>query len=72
MDIKKLVLVIIFFTSALFLWEEWQKEQLPQSSSNNIKEGQGEPRPSSPGSFVTQAPKNEPTTKLQDETPVPG
>ncbi len=72
MDIKKLVLVIIFFTSALFLWEEWQKEQLPQSSSNNIKEGRGEQRPSSPDSFVTQAPKNEPTTKLQDETPVPG
>lgn len=27
MDIKKLVLVMIFFTSGLFLWEEWQAGQ---------------------------------------------
>lgn len=27
MDIKKLVLVMVFFTSGLFLWEEWQAGQ---------------------------------------------
>ena len=72
MDIKKLVLVMIFFTSALFLWEEWQEEQKPQSSGNNIEGRQGEQRSSSPSSFATQNPKSGPTAQLQDKPPVPG
>ena len=72
MDIKKLVLVMIFFTSSLFLWEEWEKEQKPQSSGNNIERRQGEQRASPPSSLATQDPKSGPTAQLQDEPPVPG
>jgi len=32
METKKLVLIIIFSTSLLFLWEAWQKESYPPSS----------------------------------------
>ena len=32
METKKLVLIIIFSTSLLFLWEAWQKELYPPAS----------------------------------------
>ncbi|MDW7653446.1 MAG: membrane protein insertase YidC [Nitrosomonadaceae bacterium] len=58
MDTKKLVLFIIFSTSLLFLWEEWQKEQ-------------HRPLVQSPG--LTQGLKNDSSSALfQNETPVPG
>ena len=58
MDTKKLVLFIIFSTSLLFLWEEWQKEQQ-------------RPLVQSPG--LTQGLKNDSSSALfQNETPVPG
>lgn len=58
MDTKKLVLFIIFSTSLLFLWEEWQKEQQ-------------RPLVQSPGQ--TQGLKNDSSSALfQNETPVPG
>ena len=76
MDIKKLVLVMIFFTSALFLWEEWQREQLPQSPSNKNEKQAGQQSAvqkgaSVPGNVV-QGIKGESDTQLQDEAPVPG
>lgn len=72
MDTKKLVLLLIFFTSSLFLWEEWQKEQRPQLSSNNIVEQQKEQRSSFPGNLLPQRSKSSPTGQLRDEPPVPG
>ena len=58
MDTKKLVLFIIFSTSLLFLWEDWQKEQQ-------------RPLVQSPG--LTQGLKNDSSSALfQNETPVPG
>lgn len=45
MDIKKLVLVMVFFTSGLFLWEEWQagqhKSTAPQVATTASKGAQG-------------------------------
>ena len=45
MDIKKLVLVMVFFTSGLFLWEEWQagqhKSTAPQVATTASKVAQG-------------------------------
>ena len=72
MDIKKLVLVIIFFTSALFLWEEWQKEQQPESTSKNIEGQQNEQRAPSSNNLATQSPIREQTSQSQNETPTPG
>lgn len=71
MDIKKLVLVMIFFTSALFLWEEWQREQLPQSSDNNTERQAGQLSTTVPGN-PTQGIKNGPETQPRDGAPVPG
>lgn len=56
MDTKKLVLFMIFSTSLLFLWEEWQREQSPQSLNTPTAAGQAK------GSSVHS----------QDGTPVPG
>ncbi len=56
MDTKKLVLFIIFSTSMLFLWEAWQKEQNPPTST----------AVTSPGS------SSKPSARPQDQTPVPG
>jgi YidC/Oxa1 family membrane protein insertase len=73
MDIKKLVLVMIFFTSALFLWEEWKKEQLPQSPSNNMGGQEGGQHAAAPANFATQGAKSEANAQLQGGgTPVPG
>jgi YidC/Oxa1 family membrane protein insertase len=71
MDIKKLVLVMIFFTSALFLWEEWQREQLPQSSDNNTERQAGQLSTAVPGN-PTQGTKNAPEAQPRDGAPVPG
>lgn len=71
MDIKKLVLVMIFFTSALFLWEEWQREQLPQSSDNNTERQAGQLSTAVPGN-PTQGTKNGPEAQPRDGAPVPG
>ena len=60
MDIKKLVLVMVFFTSGLFLWEEWQAGQQstgPQVATTSNKTAQG-----------ARGPDNQ----LQDGAPVPG
>ena len=60
MDIKKLVLVMVFFTSGLFLWEEWQAGQqstAPQVATTSNKTAQG-----ARGS----------DNQLQDGAPVPG
>lgn len=56
MDTKKLVLFMIFSTSLLFLWEEWQREQRPQSSNTSTAAGQAK------GS----------SAHSQDGAPVPG
>jgi len=72
MDTKKLILMLIFFTSSLFLWEEWQKEQKSQFSSNNIVGKQKEQRPSSFNGFATQGSKSRPIVQFQDEPPMPG
>ena len=71
MDIKRLVLVIIFFTSGLFLWEEWQREQLPQSSNSKTERQAGQQGTAIP-SNVAQGVKGGPDTQLQDGAPVPG
>jgi YidC/Oxa1 family membrane protein insertase len=75
MDIKKLVLVMIFFTSGLFLWEEWQREQLPQSPDSKTERQAGQQSTVQQG---TAMPGNVaqgvggPDTQLQDGAPVPG
>jgi YidC/Oxa1 family membrane protein insertase len=56
MDTKKLILFMIFSTSLLFLWDAWQREQLPPSL------GVPATKPSTSG----------PSARTQDETPVPG
>jgi len=56
MDIKKLVLFMIFSTSLLFLWDAWQREQQPPSL----------------GPPAAKLPTNAPSTRTQDDTPVPG
>ena len=56
MDTKKLVLFIIFSSSLLFLWEAWQKEQYPPSTTA------GAPAGTNNGS----------ATRPHDQTPVPG
>lgn len=73
MDIKKLVLVMIFFTSGLFLWEEWQREQIPPQSPNNSKTERqaGQQGTAIPGN-AAQGVKGEPDTQIQDGAPVPG
>lgn len=71
MDIKKLVLVIIFFTSGLFLWEEWKREQLPQSPNSKTERQAGQQGTAIPGN-VGQGVKGVPDTQLRDGAPVPG
>jgi len=56
MDTKKLILFMIFSTSLLFLWDAWQREQLPPS----------------PGTPANKPSTNGPSARTQDETPVPG
>ncbi|MBL79842.1 MAG: membrane protein insertase YidC [Nitrosomonadaceae bacterium] len=39
MDIKKLVLIMIFFTSGLFLWEEWRAAQQNTAEQGAVQQG---------------------------------
>ena len=76
MDIKKLVLVMIFFTSGLFLWEEWQREQLPQSSNSKTESQAGQQSTvqqdaAIPGN-AAQGIKGGSDAQPQDGAPVPG
>jgi YidC/Oxa1 family membrane protein insertase len=71
MDIKKLVLVMIFFTSGLFLWEEWQREQLPQPPNSKTETQAGQRGAAIPGN-VAKGVKGGPDTQLQNGAPVPG
>ena len=66
MDIKKLVLVMVFFTSGLFLWEEWQAGQ--QSTA---------PQVATTATTATTASKTAQgavgaDSKFEDGAPVPG
>ncbi|BCT69485.1 membrane protein insertase YidC [Nitrosospira sp. NRS527] len=58
MDTQKLVLFLIFATSMLFLWEAWQKEQLPPPSAASVS--------------ATQGGANQTEKNSQNETPIPG
>ena len=67
---------MIFFTSALFLWEEWQREQLPQSPDNKNEKQTGQQNAiqkesAMPGN-IAQGIKSRADTQLQDGAPVPG
>ncbi len=57
MDTQKFVLFLIFSTSMLFLWDAWQKEQLP-------------PPPAATSAPATQGAPNSAST--QGEAPIPG
>ena len=59
METQKLVLFLIFSTSMLFLWEAWQKEQLP-------------PTPTVASAPATPGGENQTAKNSQDETPIPG
>lgn len=63
MDIKKLVLVMVFFTSGLFLWEEWQAGQ--QSTAPQVA------TTSTTSSKVAQGAVGF-DSKFEDGAPVPG
>ena len=64
MDIKKLVLVMVFFTSGLFLWEEWQAGQ--QSTAPQIA------TTSTTGSKAAQGATGSDSKFEEDGAPVPG
>ncbi|SFO28205.1 membrane protein insertase YidC [Nitrosospira briensis] len=57
MDTQKFVLFLIFSTSMLFLWDAWQKEQLP-------------PAPAATSAPAPQGGRNSAST--QGEAPIPG
>lgn len=59
MDTQKFVLFLIFATSMLFLWDAWQKEQLP-------------PAPATSTAPTTQESRNQSPPSAQEGTPVPG
>ncbi|SOD40269.1 membrane protein insertase YidC [Nitrosovibrio sp. Nv4] len=59
MDTQKFVLFLIFSTSMLFLWDAWQKEQLP-------------PAPPTSSAPAPQGSRNQPPPSAQEGAPVPG
>jgi YidC/Oxa1 family membrane protein insertase len=63
MDIKKLVLVMVFFTSGLFLWEEWQAGQ--QSTAPQVATTSTTSNKTAQGARGSD-------NQLQDGAPVPG
>tara|TARA_B100000676_G_scaffold295187_1_gene334032 strand:- start:6718 stop:8445 length:1728 start_codon:yes stop_codon:yes gene_type:complete len=65
MDIKKLVLVMIFFTSGLFLWEEWQAAHQGTAQQSMAEQDSVKSR-----NFAKQNINAE--GQSQDEAPVPG
>ena len=64
MDIKKLVLVMVFFTSGLFLWEEWQAGQ--QSTAPQVA------TTSTTASKAAQGATGSDSKFEEDGAPVPG
>ena len=64
MDIKKLVLVMVFFTSGLFLWEEWQAGQ--QSTAPQVA------TTATTASKVAQGATGSDSKFEEDGAPVPG
>ena len=67
MDIKKLVLVMVFFTSGLFLWEEWQAGQqstAPQVATTSTT--------ASTASKAAQGATGSDSKFEEDGAPVPG
>ncbi len=67
MDIKKLVLVMIFFTSGLFLWEEWQAEQQRGTAPQAAKTSSTTVSKAAQGTVAGSDSKFE-----EDGAPVPG
>ncbi|SFW23138.1 membrane protein insertase YidC [Nitrosovibrio sp. Nv17] len=60
MDIQKFVLFLIFSTSMLFLWDAWQKEQMP-SPPGTTTQGPG-----------AQGPGTGTSPRAGEDTPTPG
>ena len=67
MDIKKLVLVMVFFTSGLFLWEEWQAGQ--QSTAPQVATT---PTTATTASKAAQGATGSDSKFEEDGAPVPG
>jgi len=62
-DIRRLLLFVIFFSSAFFLWTAWQQEHMPPPAPKSAQATPGPAAPGTPGAApaTAPAPKDVPT-----------